>query len=287
MPVSFTLPLFEEKPTSVKDMVFTVLTTEFPLSLIELLNIIKKRYHVSISFQAVRKAVLQLVEAKVLVKKGKKFSINREWILGLTKFGNILQKQYFAKPEAEGTTKIEVGPNVAVYTIPRLVDMDTIWRNIMQDNFASLKPCIPKVITFQAVHFWWVLVNLAQETELMKGLNKQGIKSYFVCYGNTPLDKWTAKYYNDLGISCKILSRPKDFINGHNIGVYGDLIIQATHPENTARKIEEFFKRYERIEDARLSELMEIVTEQINIKMTVIRDPMLTKTIRENVLSKF
>src|SRR3989338_10714435 len=127
MPVSFSLPLFEGKPTSVRDKVFTVLSLKFLLSLIELLNEVKKQYNVSVSFQAVRKAVLELVHANVLVKEGKKFAINTQWILNLTKYAGMLQRQYFTSPESKTKTKVEVGPNVAVYTFSRLLDMDFVW----------------------------------------------------------------------------------------------------------------------------------------------------------------
>lgn len=287
MTITLTLPILEEKPKAIKDIVFTILTTKFPLSLIEILNIVKKQYGVSVSFQSVRKAVLQLVESNVLVKEGKKFSINRAWILEVIKFGNGLQKQYFGKPEARGATKLDVGPNMTVYTIPTLVDMDTIWNNIMRDYFASLKPGEEKIIAFEAVHFWWVLAQLASETELMKNLVKRGVKSYFICYGDTPLDKWTEKFYNDIGVKCKIIPKPKEFVNGHNLGAYGDLIIQATHNPEASRKIEAFFKKYKNIADAKLADLIGLVTERIDIKMTVIKDPLLATKIREDILKKF
>jgi len=287
MPVSFTLPLFEQKPSTVKDMVFTILTTKYPLSLIELLNTIKRQYNISISFQSVRKAVLELVNSKVLIKEDKKFSINQGWILEMIKFGNFLQKQYFTKSESNDITKIEVGQNVTIYTIPRLIDMDNIWASIISNKITNIKENEPKVIAFASVHFWWVIVNLAQETELMKNMNEQGIKSYFACYGNKPLDKWIVNYYKDIKISSKSIKKPNDFINGHNIGVYGNLIIQATHPKETADKINKFFEKYKRIEDIKPAEIMSIVTENINIKMTVIEDHLLAKTTRESILKKF
>jgi len=51
----------------VKDLVFTILTKEYPLKLIQLTNFIRKRYGKSVTFQAVRKAVLQLVSENILL----------------------------------------------------------------------------------------------------------------------------------------------------------------------------------------------------------------------------
>ena len=286
MPISFTLPLFEGKPVSVRDKVFTVLTLKFPLSLIEILNEVKKQYNVSVSFQAVRKAVLELVDAKVLVKDGKKFAINTQWILNLTKYAGMLQRQYFTSPESKTKTKVEVGPNVAVYTFPRLLDMDFVWNSIVREHFAS-KPEPPKFITYEAAHLWFVVVTLAQETELMKELYEQGIALYYICRGKSLLDLWTVKHYNEIGVHCKQLQMPKDFTPGYNIGVYGNLVISTTYPAETARKMDVFFKKYKKIEDASLAEIYEVVHEPMSVTITVINDPVLAKNIRENVMKKW
>ncbi|MBW2990343.1 hypothetical protein KY348_01420, partial [Candidatus Woesearchaeota archaeon] len=63
MALSVTLP-FGQKD-NIKNLVFTILTKEYPLKIIELTNFIRKRYGKSVTFQAVRKAVLELVEAEV------------------------------------------------------------------------------------------------------------------------------------------------------------------------------------------------------------------------------
>ena len=92
--------------------------------------------------------------------------------------------------------------------------------------------------------------------------------------------------YNDIGISCKLLNKPKDFINGHNLGVYGDLVIQTTHPVKIAQKIEEFFKKCKKIEEAKLSDITDIVTEETEIKLTVIKDALLASKIRNEIINK-
>ena len=92
MSLPLTIPILNN-PQSTKDRVFIILSKKYPLSLIELKNQIRKTFKTEVSFQSVRKATLQLVKEKVLVKEGKKFSFNKEWIVSFIKFGNILQKQ--------------------------------------------------------------------------------------------------------------------------------------------------------------------------------------------------
>src|SRR3989338_3226492 len=171
MTLSITLPLLE-KTSSVKDMAFSVLMHEFPLSLMKTLHAINKQYNRSFSFQAVRKAVLQLVEEGVLVKEGKEFSVNKEWIIKVIKFGNILQKQYFTT--AHKGSKVQVGGNTTIYTLPTLLDLDYVWNGIIRQALSD--PKAERIVTFKAVHFWFMIATLAQETELMKEMIKRGIK---------------------------------------------------------------------------------------------------------------
>ncbi len=284
MPIPLTLPLLET-PTSVKDMVFSILMQDYPLSLIELLNTIKKRYTISLSFQAVRKAVLELEQAKVIHKDGKKFSLSREWILHLIKFGNTLQKNYFTSPHTRKKATLEVGPNLTVYTLPKLVDLDYVWNGIIRESLSE--PNAPKIITFKAVHFWFMLATLAQETELIKEMQQHGIKLYYICYGNTPLDKWTVQMYNRLGVHCKQLPKPKDFVPGLNIGTYGNYLIQATHPQPLATEIDKFFHSCQKVEDASLAKITDFVTAQQDIQLTVQYDPIIAASFRENIMREW
>ena len=71
--------------TSTKSLVSQILISEHPLKLIEITNIIKKRYGKDVTFQAVRLAVMDLVEAKVLVKSDKTFEINPGWVFEVKK----------------------------------------------------------------------------------------------------------------------------------------------------------------------------------------------------------
>src|SRR3989344_2091602 len=143
MTLSITLPLLE-KTSSVKDMAFSVLMHEFPLSLMKILNAVNKQYNKSFSFQAVRKAVLQLVEEGVLEKEGKEFSENKG-------------------------SKVQVSGNTTFYTLPTLVDLDYMWNGLIRQALNDQKTV--KVITFKSVHFWFLIATLPKPKNFTSGLN--------------------------------------------------------------------------------------------------------------------
>jgi hypothetical protein len=284
MTLSFTLPLLEQKPTTTKDMVFTILTSTYPLSLVELQNTIHKQYARSLSFQSVRKAVLELAEAKVLVKEGRRFSISREWILEIIKFSNQLQKQYFTR--ASSKEKLHVGPNIVVYTIHSLMELDTLSNNIIKDNFEG-NADQPLIVAAETMHFWFVIANLASETEMARTMIGSGVKVYYLNYGGTPLDRWTVEHYKSLGVKSKMLPKPKDFPETLNIGAFGDMVLKASYSPQVARMLNLFYKKYKTVQEAKLSEMIDATIFSSPIQITVMKDPVMAKSIRAGIISKF
>jgi len=120
MTIEYVLPF--GKKDNVKNLVFSILTKEYPLKIIELTNFIKKRYGKSVTFQAVRKAILELVEDSVLVKEGKEFSINKQWVLETKKTLDTLYSDLNKeRTRARGVESIK--GEVSVFTFGSLNEM--------------------------------------------------------------------------------------------------------------------------------------------------------------------
>ena len=71
--LELSIPQLGEESKQAKDIVFSILTKEHPLSLIELSNRVRKEYNLQITYQAVRKAVDVLSKQGVLTKKDKRY----------------------------------------------------------------------------------------------------------------------------------------------------------------------------------------------------------------------
>ncbi|MFA5796410.1 MAG: hypothetical protein WC916_00045 [Candidatus Woesearchaeota archaeon] len=282
MPVPSTLPLLS-KPETTKDRVFIILSGKYPLSLIELQHAIKNQFNNSVSFQSVRKAVLQLVEEGVLIKEGKKFSFSKDWIIGLIKYGNLLQRNYFSQKKEQ--SKLAIGEEVTVYTLNSLVDLDYIWNGLIVKALQEKET--PKIITFRAEHFWFIIATLAQETGLIKEMIKKNIQLYYISYGNTPLDQWTIDMYKQIGIHCMRLPKPKNYPAGLHVGTYGDYIIHSQHPQKITKKIEKFFQKYQHTRDISLVNIGEIVNAKEEIQLQVIHNPLLAESTRNEIVHLF
>ncbi len=278
IPNAFPAP---SEPSTTKDRIAAILSAKHPLSLIELQHALVARFSVSVSFQAVRKAVLSLVSEGVLAKEGRKFSFSREWILSLSKYAETLQRSYFAKGEAD----IGMGKDITEYRVTTLVDLDYLWNGAIKQAFAD--PYAPKEITFAAEHFWFLIATLAQESGLMRELAAKGVTLHYVCYGKTALDRWTVQLYRELGVQCVQASRPVTFSSGLTIGSYGDFIIQCQYPPTIFSRIDTFFSRHKTTADMPLAEISAIVTAEDSFTLQVIHNPVLASGMRKDVLARF
>lgn len=94
------------KGKSTKKLIVELLGSEWPLSSMKIYNRLKNNYSFSITYQAVYKAICELVEENVLQKEGKEYKINIEWINSIEALGRKLREHYTTK---EHMPYLEVG----------------------------------------------------------------------------------------------------------------------------------------------------------------------------------
>jgi hypothetical protein len=281
MTVAFTLPLGKTK--NVKNLVFSILTKEYPLKIIELTNYIRKRYGKSVTFQAVRKATLQLVEDGVLTRINNEFSINKQWVLDGKKKLDLLYEDLVNK-KIKPNSLDSINGEVSVFTFNTINEMMKFWQDLVNNWFKEIKKGDSKVNCYQAAHAWEGLLHLDKERELMGQLKKKGIKSYIVSTGKSPLDKNIKKFYKNIGVKMQINNSSASFDRSFYIGTYGDLVIQSKYPEKIVDALDKFFKKNKTIEEMDLKVLSEIVNTKAKVKLTVIKNLEMAKQINKSIL---
>lgn len=283
MVVSITLPFGKED--SIKNLVFTILTKEYPLKIIELTNFVRKRYGKSVTFQAVRKAALELVEEGILTRNKNEFSINKEWV---QESKRVLDQLY------EDLTKEKVTPKgmesikgeVSVFTFNSLNEMMKFWQDIVDDWYKNFQKGDYNINCWQGAHVWEGLIHLDREKKVYGQLKKKGIKAYAVSTGYTPLDKNLWKFYNSIGLKTRLYPSSSSFDRSYYVGTYGDIIIQAHYPAKLVEKLDCFFKKNKSIANLNLNEISEIVNTKANIQLTVIKNLSMAKQINKSIISQ-
>ena len=267
MALRITLPFGKED--NIKNLVFSILTKEHPLKIIDLTNFIHKRYGKSVTFQAVRKALLQLIEEGVLLKEQNQFNINKEWVINSKKQLDTLYEE-LTREKVNPRRIDSIQGEVSVFTFDSLNELMKFWQELIDDWFVNFKEGDSNINCYQAAHAWEGLLHLDREKELMGQLKKKGIISYIINAGNTLLDRNIRKFYQDIGIKVAISASTSSFDKSYYVGSYGDLIVQAQYPEEIVKDIE----------------LSDLVNRKIKIKPTVIKNLAMAKQINQSIISQ-
>ncbi len=283
MTIEITLPF--GKKQGVKDIVFNILSKEYPLRIIDLMNFIKKRYGKSVTFQAVRKAVFELKDNGVLVQTENKFLINKNWILESKKALDELHVELNSKKVVP--RKIDsLGDEVSVFSFESLDEMMKFWQEIIDNWYKHYKKGDYNINCYQAAHAWEALLHPDSEIKLMGQLKNKGIKSYILSTGYSPLDKYIKKFYKEINVELIINPSTSTFERGYYVGTYGNMIIQTQYPPELVKELDLFFKKNKSIDNLNLEELFRIVNKKISIKLTVIKDLSMAKQINKSILNE-
>ena len=200
MALKIALPLGEKM--DVKDISFSILTEEYPLKLIEITNLIRKRYAKSVTFQGVRKALMQMVKEGIVLKEGKEFSINKRWVRDSKKFLDTLYLKLRLKQKVPKFDSI--GGEISVFVFDTVNDMVRVWEDLSDEWYKSFKNGEYNVNCYQAAHSWEVLLHPDIEAKLMGQCRKRGIRAYILCTSDTPLDKSLVKFHERIGVKTDI-----------------------------------------------------------------------------------
>jgi len=281
MVLEIVVPEKHVKNKNVKDLVFSILAEDVSKTLTQIHREIKKKYGISVSFQAVLKAVNSLLEKRVLEKKQKLYSISKDWIFETRTFLDNLYTEHFKVKRP--IKKIEMGKDVTVYTLSNLLELDRIWNDLLT-NWAR-KEKRDKRNCWKGRHAWWLIPRLQEEDILHDFMIKHGIKTYNLWLSNTPLDKMAAKYYQRKYEKSKIkkVKTEKD----EHITAFGDNVIKFEIPLELSKKLEKIYQKTKRMEDLDVKQAIDLFKKNVEIEFTVIKDKFLANKIKEEVIDYF
>lgn len=273
--------------SDIKNLVFSILVDEYPLKIIELTNYIKRRYGKSVTFQGVRKAILQLVDEGIVKKEDNNFLIDKEWVKTSKDFLNELYMKMVSVPEEKKkNTYDSLGEDLSIFIFDSINEMMSVWQELSDQWYKSHKKGEYNVNCYQAAHSWEVLLHPDVEAKLMGQTKKRGIQAYVLNTENTPLDRSLVKFHENIGVKATINHSAATFDKSHYIGTYGPYIFQAKYPLAIVRKLDKFFKKNMNTENLDLSELSKIANMKTEIKMIVIKNLEMAKQINNSIFEK-
>ena len=295
MAIEILTPQLGKVKKTTKDLIISTLMYDHPLNIARLTNAIKNKFQASVTFQGVRKAVNQLAENGVLIKHGKEYDLNRDWILELRNFAEKLQESHFTK--RTGIKDIQaIGEDIKVYTFDNLIDVDIFWNRLIAKWFDDSKNADDEhnmknkdgksnIYVQQSGHTWYVLANLEEETSVIEKMRKKNIQFYTLASGNTFLDAWCRKYYHGLGFNYAVSKKRVD--TSKYFAVYEDYVVQCDYPPHLADELDKIYRSANTFESFEATKLIKILRQKAELKVTVMRNPVVAEQLRNYILDHF
>ena len=285
--IEISIPQAGEETKTGKDVVFSILRQQQPLSAIEIVKIARREYNVGLTYQAIKKAIDTLISQKVLVKEGKVYKIDKNWLMNVKETVDNLLTTYESGKQIKSFTTDFSKDQYAVYTLGNLFDLDNFWDDILLYLSNHLKESEHRSFVAQVHYTWWFLINLGRETRLFEGFIANKISCYNNVLCNASLNKWTEKSYKQMGVKFKLGKVKPIKEDMVDVNVIGDSVIQVHYPKEIVRKLNEFYSKYKDAKEMSLKEITEIVHTPCEIKFTVFKNTDIAESLRIQYLKKF
>ncbi len=282
--MAFEVLLPDENPSSAstKDLVFSVLAEGKHRTLTQIHRELKSRFGVSVSFQAVIKAVRSLSSSGVLERSAMLYSLRKEWIFEAKRFFDKVYMEHFKVKRPMKATKVVGG--VRVFTVNNLLELDTMWNDLLVDWASHERK--DKRNVWRGMHCWWLLPRLQEEDLLHDFLLKYKVETYNVITGSTKFDRWALKYYSEKGIRIRIDPKAGP-VSWLNVTSFGDNYMKFEIPAEVGGQLDAIYRRARSMEDIDLKKVMDIFKRNCEMQVVVINDSMLAEKLKEEIIARF
>ncbi len=297
----FSLSMDLSNNDSTKDKIIELLSYEWPLSLRKIYYLLKKR-GLKITYQAVHKAIHQLLDDNKLIKTSDGFMINLAWIKDIHEKTDIIRVNYFSKKrsflsveetkETADSRKDNHGikddgyssnESIRVFIFNNWFDLEKYLYYFQKKTLKGFKD--KRSICIHHHHEWRPLFYLRAEHNWITTLKKAGYELYTVCSGKTVLDKWSKKFYDSVGN--KVIMGIK--LNGPSeILIFSDYVVEVYIPFELLTKLDSYLKKIKSFDNLDSEWLIEnIFDKTCEIKAIIHKDSKLSDELRKHLISHF
>lgn len=267
---------------SVKDDIFTILSEEPHLSAKEIHARIKRRQGKDVTYQAVHKVLLQLINQNVIIKYGSKYSINPEWVGQLSQFSKQLEHRVSGEIDIANELK-NIGKSTVRITFTDLTELCLAVARIGAEKLLEKKP-IPYYTIVN--HGWWPTRFSFTDFLLLRKMNQNYPKSMGIILSNTPFDKWLMKQYQltDEKTGGYTIIDPKAGPIDEDVIALGSYVIRAQFSAETIRHLDKNYHEMHGLYDM-LNKYWIHPEEhfQPRVELIIEYNPTLSKLVREKV----
>jgi len=273
------MPTHEDKNCTTKDYAVTSLIEKGRMTVRELQRKIRKDYGHAVSYQAVRKAVFQLMDMEVIREKNKKYELNEAWIDRIMRFCNSYKRNPMKPQAAQVLAKIRNGDGPQMLEFRSLYDR----RNFIEELESEILPTLNSPNVVILVSQTQRGFNYEKVKERMDLYKKNKIKFYLIYKYKNRLNDLARQNYSMCGgnvlVGC-------DYPEDNWIEVYGDLVLQ-TFPPNDLKLAEKSLSRRKNMSEEVMEFIEKTYRKNYKIKAIFQSNRNFAESLRKSLLSYF
>ncbi|MBU0662073.1 hypothetical protein KJ891_01305 [Candidatus Micrarchaeota archaeon] len=272
---STTLPILNPQRGNARELIVSVLSTEWPLSTKEIFSRLKRTHAYEGTYQAAHKTITQAVEGGMLVREGKGYALSREWIDGVKKFGADIDSAY-------STNGVKINPENFEGSAHLKFDRFIMFGQFLVNEFFAKFPNPKRKAGVCNMEHCYAIIGASdkEHESLRKAMGRYS--HYGLCKGNTFFDQWCTNYLRNMG---KTQVNGVEYSVGDETFVVGDFVMQAFFAPELKERIDRIYGKIKCPEDIDMKEYFDtILNRKTEINVLITKSPSLADAIRHEVI---
>ncbi len=261
---------------STKDAIISLLSRRFPLSVKEVSHALGHELGISVSYQAVHKAVLELFEQNVLEKAGLKYRLAPDWISRIKNFADQVEKLYSKKNDLSDFSRTDI----VNFRFSNFIECGKFLINDFYLKFPN--PENKEEVSFNE-HCWLLIGGSDREFEALKEICKRK-NIYNITLNDTVLDRQATGFLISLGKKCLVGIKPP--MEG-DLFIVGDFIAQVYYSSDFKKEFYGFYEQTKDFSKFNLPDYFRVISKESFITVTISRNADLADFLRKQAKEIF
>lgn len=267
------LGLLSNQPKNAKSAIIQKLSKQWPLTAKQLTHSVQREYGMSITYQAVHKALGELEKENALIKEKNEWKLNPEWLQQHHTFIEHAIQKYQGKKNHYSIDLNKTEPQY--FEFDSLTDFSVETAKLVADKVLCKNG---EIAIFVLEYGWWTLKFRFEHLQLLFKLMTSAPKSINFVRRQTPFGQWLQDQYARAGgISKK---------NGNKIDIeedlllQGDWIVEVQFSPEAKKIITRYWNKWKNLEDC-FREFGLKKEPQMEIHVKVTKNPQLANFMRK------
>ena len=260
-----------------KTAIIELLSKEWPLSMKQIHSLIKKKYCLELTYQAVHKAIKELLSQKTINKEDNKYMINIDWIRGIKDFCSELESSYLNK-------LLDKDNNYSTFSVNCLWDLYLF----VLKSFTELFDPKNKTICCHSEYVWISPIGTEKEWNTLKLFLKDK-QMLVLIHSNTQLDNVLKKSWESTGMKYKLGIDTETSKLMMDMFIIGNNIIQIHYPQEFVDLTKTLYQNTTSINDLNMQDIQNFFYKKYpdGIHILIHKNEIIADRIRKRTEQEF